>query len=302
MRFLPILAGAFLLVAGVACSLLGAATPTPFVLSTLAPTQALVEPTTAPTAAPTAAAPPTTAPVINTQPPATPAPTTAAPRPGTPTPVPPPTRISFQRGGTSATVQRSLGQNGIDRFVLRVLGGQTMSVNVVSSQANMLLSVNGVDGNVLKSMGAGSPNWSGTVPTTQDYILTISTANGAPASYTLTVTIPPLATAPVAQDLPRRITFASGAAVVTVPGTSATPGSDRFVLRALAGQTITVNIASAPGNVIVIIYGADGNVLISDHAGATNWTGQLPSTQDYMIDTRSVGNAVVPFTLTVTVK
>lgn len=64
---------------------------------------------------------------------------------------------------------------------------------------------------------------------------------------------------------------------------------------------MTVQVSSAQANVIVIIYGADGNVLISDHAGATNWTGQLPTTQDYIIDTRSVGDAVVNFTLTVTI-
>jgi hypothetical protein len=31
------------------------------------------------------------------------------------------------------------------------------------------------------------------------------------------------------------------------------------------------------------IWGADGAVLLSDHAGATEWQGQLPATQDYTI-------------------
>lgn len=64
---------------------------------------------------------------------------------------------------------------------------------------------------------------------------------------------------------------------------------------------MTVNVTSAASNVILIIYGADGDVLISDHAGATRWTGTLRSTQDYNIDTRSVADAKVPFTLTVTI-
>jgi hypothetical protein len=62
-----------------------------------------------------------------------------------------------------------------------------------------------------------------------------------------------------------------------------------------------VGVSSSQGPVILIIYGADGNVLMSDHAGASTWRGTLPTTQDYYIDTRSVGSSVVPFTLQVTI-
>jgi hypothetical protein len=41
--------------------------------------------------------------------------------------------------------------------------------------------------------------------------------------------------------------------------------------------------------VILIFFGKDGDVLISDHAGATSWTGRLTKTQDYFIDVRAVG-------------
>jgi hypothetical protein len=197
-------------------------------------------------------------------------------------------------------LQGSLPTNGIDTYALRALAGQTLAVSTSSAQSSIIFSVSGVNGDVLKSMGAGGGSWSGVLQTTQDYVITLSTLTGAPASYTLQVTIPPLGTT-VPQSTPRRITFQTGAISAAVQGRTATPGQDRFILRALGGQTMTVQVASAQGNVIVIIYGADGNVLISDHAGATNWTGQLPTTQDYIIDTRSVGDAVVNFALTVTI-
>ncbi len=76
---------------------------------------------------------------------------------------------------------------------------------------------------------------------------------------------------------------------------------DRYVLRALAGQTMTVNTSASQGQVILIIFGADGNVLISDHAGATTWNGVLPSTQDYIIDVRSVGDVTSSYSLQVTI-
>jgi hypothetical protein len=79
-------------------------------------------------------------------------------------------------------------------------------------------------------------------------------------------------------------------------------GVDRWVLRALAGQTMTVDTSATQGQVILIIWGVqDGNVLISDHAGATSFTGVLPTTEDYYIDVRSVGTVSAAYSLQVTI-
>jgi len=69
----------------------------------------------------------------------------------------------------------------------------------------------------------------------------------------------------------------------------------------MAGQEMTVNlsVATAEGIAILVIWGADGTVLISDHADATTWVGQLPSTQDYYISVRSIAQAPVDYTLEV---
>ena len=53
--------------------------------------------------------------------------------------------------------------------------------------------------------------------------------------------------------------------------------------------------------VFLIIWGADGTVLISDHAGATTWSGAVPSKQDYFISVRAVGGAAATYTLKVTI-
>ncbi len=287
-----------LLAAG--CSAVLQAVPTPLaptpVLPTLAP---LDTPTTIPavTLTPLPQPTPTNAPVPTVQVP------TAGVTPAAPVPTAPVApssglkRITFSAGGTSATLQGTLGVNGIDRYVLRAQAGQTLLVTV-SSQAQTLLSVNGANGDVYKSQGAGGSSWNGVLRMTQDYILTISTPTGTPAVYTLLVAVPPIT--PTTQDVPQRIEFAPGATAATVSGSTATPGRDRFVLRAQAGQTLTASVTPS-ASVILIIYGADGNVLISDHAGVSSWSGTLPTTQDYFIDTRSVGSAVVPFNLTVTI-
>ncbi len=101
-------------------------------------------------------------------------------------------RIRFEPGGTSANVAGALVVNGMDSYVLTALAGQTMTVKVESGAANVLLSIHGADGQVLKSSGAGSANWSGLLPATQDYFITISAASGLVVNYTLSVFIPPL--------------------------------------------------------------------------------------------------------------
>lgn len=216
-------------------------------------------------------------------------------------PLPSPfTRITFPLGGTSATAQGTLAPNGIDRYVLRALAGQIMVVNFASSQPNVTLSISGADGTVLASGAARIDTWKGQLPSTQDYNIAVVSNTDIESTYSLQVTIPPLGPT-VPNDEPRRISFTQGGTSASVRGTTATPGLDRFVLRALAGQTMSVNISSTQGSVILIIYGADGNVLISDHAGASAWNGLLPTTQDYFIDTRSVGDAAVDFTLQLTI-
>jgi hypothetical protein len=210
------------------------------------------------------------------------------------------TRISFEPGATSATVNGALAPNAIDRYVLRALAGQTMSINFIPSRPNVSLSISGADGTVLASGGALVNTWQGQLPSTQDYNIAVMSNSDTDATYSLQVTIPPLGQTG-GMDEPRRISFAPGGTSASVQGTTATPGLDRFVIRALGGQTMTVSVSAAQGPVILIIYGADGNVLISDHAGATSWSGLLPTTQDYFVDTRSVGDAVVDFTLQVTI-
>jgi hypothetical protein len=266
-----------------------------------APTPLPILPTATAQPSPTATAPalPTSAPI----PTATPPSTATAPGPAVQPPEISPlqaNRITFPPGGTSVTLQKTLAPNGLDRYVLRGLAGQTMTVNLVHSVENVTLQIFGADGSVFASGAARISNWSARLPTTQDYYIAVISDATVAANYTLAITIPPLAATPM-PDNPRRISFAPGATRTSIQGATATPGQDRFVLRALAGQTMSVNISSAQGSAILIIYGADGNVLISDHAGATSWSGRLPTTQDYFIDTRSVGNAVVPFTLTVTI-
>ncbi|MCB9108754.1 MAG: hypothetical protein H6633_31590 [Anaerolineales bacterium] len=49
----------------------------------------------------------------------------------------------------------------------------------------------------------------------------------------------------------------------------------------------------------LIIFGADGAILLPDSANATSWQGVLPDAQDYLIDVKSVAGVPVDYTLEV---
>jgi hypothetical protein len=271
--------GILLVAALAACS---PATPVPPPVVTVvqyqtpvAPTQPLPAPTTAPTVAPT-----------------------LDPHPQ---PTPTPQRIAFPPGGTTATVTGKITSNVSDHWVLRVLAGQTLSVNLVPVNGQARLIIYGADGTVLISDHADAMQWSGRVPSTQDYHIKVNAYDGTAPSYTLQVTVPPLQPTAPPQPAAKRITFAPGAISATVSGITPAVGVDRWILAAQAGQTMTVNLIVPPGGrAALVIYGADGTVLISDHASAMQWSGQLPKTQDYHIDVKPETGAV-SYTLQVTI-
>jgi len=100
-----------------------------------------------------------------------------------------PQRIVSKPGGKPVSINRQIAFNEIDSYVLRLLAGQRMDVKVDSPHDNVLLSINGEeDGAVLASINTELTNWSGEIPTTQDYtIRAVSVGNDT--EYALGITI-----------------------------------------------------------------------------------------------------------------
>jgi predicted secreted protein len=100
---------------------------------------------------------------------------------------------------------------------------------------------------------------------------------------------------------PKIIQFAPGATSAIVAGNLPPGGMDRYVVAATAGQTMAVSVTAVAGQAILVVWGADGTVLISDHAAATNWSGQVPTTQGYIIDVKAGPDASAGYVLVVTI-
>jgi archaellum component FlaG (FlaF/FlaG flagellin family) len=216
-----------------------------------------------------------------------------------------PARIQFAPGAVSAQVESSLTVGGVDRYVLTATAGQEMTLNfsltsaVDSAEMSIVLTVWGADGSLLSSGYVDTTGWMVELPSTQDYYIDVMSVAQASVDYTLEVIIPSAVSQP--EPEPTRIQFAPGAISAQVQGSLAAGGVDRYVLTATAGQEMTVNLSdsSAVVSAILVIWGADGTVLISDHADATIWVGEIPFTQDYYIAVRSVIQASVDYTLQV---
>jgi len=205
------------------------------------------------------------------------------------TPTPEVARMQFAAGATSATLSGDLAAGAEGEYVLRALQGQRMMVDVYSPQSDVVLGITGADGQALLRQSARQTTWAGYLPATQNYTIRVYSTGGS-TPYTLDVIIP------------ERITFAPGAISATLQGKLAANQIHEYLLRALAGQTMTVTITSPDNDVLLEIYGIDdGQPLVRVPMGQTAWTGKLPGTQDYDIKAVSVGGATA-YTLVVEVK
>jgi peptidoglycan/xylan/chitin deacetylase (PgdA/CDA1 family) len=87
-----------------------------------------------------------------------------------------------------------------------------------------------------------------------------------------------------------RITFASEAVTAVVTNTLSFNGIDIYILRAMAGQNMTVTLTSPYNNVLLSVRGQDNTVLASILSEVTTWSGVLLATQDYFLSTVAVGS------------
>lgn len=254
------------------------------------PTPELVVPTATESAAPTTETLPDGA-----------TPTTTAAETATPAPLIPtrvsPVRIEFPAGGTSAAVSGSLAARGSAEYILRAFAGQTMRVAVSSPGGMIVPSIQGADGALLKLSIDGLTEWAGTLPSAQEYIIRL-TALGSADSYTLAVDIDPPA---VPEPAPERIEFPAGGTSATRSGTVQPTSVNRYVLGAAAGQRMDVRVTAADPNVLLAVIGADGIPLQRYIAGAVDFAGILPVTQDYVLEVWSFSAAPQAYTLDVSI-
>src|SRR5690606_35653471 len=106
--------------------------------------------------------------------------------------------------------------------------------------------VQGSNGVYLGSANGGE-TWTGTLPATQDYLITLQSPGGAqPASYSLLVAVTYASPTPTPTPAPslQEIRFPRGATSTTVWGYVDAGWPGRYFLRARRGQVMTVQLST----------------------------------------------------------
>ncbi len=95
--------------------------------------------------------------------------------------------VVFEDGATTIGVAGNVTEGDDEIFVVSGTEGQSLTVFIV--EGNVSYTVTGVDGTEVKSTDDPS-NWTGTLPTTQNYRITVVT-NGGDTSYWMSLELPP---------------------------------------------------------------------------------------------------------------
>ncbi len=190
-----------------------------------------------------------------------------------------PVRISFPAGGISATVRGSVTFPNRSCYLVAAQAGQHMTVTVTSAgQAANFLITSVRNSAPLKRLENEDRTWTVTLPVTGDYLICVATAAGT-VSYDLTVSIPPRRS----DAAPIRIQFAPGSTSATVRGSVTGVERQCYVLRALAGQVMTVTVGSSGNTASFSAVGADGVPLKRMEVGGPFAMMPLHRTQDYTV-------------------
>lgn len=218
----------------------------------------------------------------------------------TTTPETPAGKIRFAEGATSAYVRKLIAAGEKHHYLVRALENQFLVLAVSSPDEDVYLGVKGVaDGEVLLAESAEASDWSGRLPSSQEYLVTLTTDN-ADTDYFLSI------------EVPAHIYFDLGAYSDTIEGyinVNQTFHPDiltrvRYRARAFGGQTMTVELSSPNlDDLSVGIVGQDDGETYLRYEVANNG-GEivLPSDQAYFIDVVAVNGVSTEFTLKLTIK
>lgn len=220
--------------------------------------------------------------------PPSPSPTLTLAAPGTT--VPASTRIEFAAGATTGVVTGAIGPGQEAAFVLQAGQGQPMIVQLASPNSDLTLSVRTQGGTYLLSPTELQSSWKGTLPQTEDYVLTIY---GAAAAEDFSMTV----------EIVSRIKFAEGADSFKVSGETIAGYNVAYTVFAVKDQEMDLDLAGLNGKVALAVWGyADGQPYLRGASAKTHFSLRLPVTQDYILEVVPMAGKAVSYVLLVRIK
>lgn len=214
---------------------------------------------------------------------------TATPRPqptATATDIPP-IHVEFEADSVQQTFNSEL-KNGEADFEFTAQAGQRLSIELGAADTDLTLALSGADGTQLKPAVTGANRWAGILPTTQAYRIQMRSPQTG-SGYALTLTLVDGQTVDRSAE-PVRIALDAANPQAVMEAAVEAGAANRYLVYAAAGQTLSIEAASAQNDVLLAIAGAsDGQTYKSEMDGAAAWNGVLPVSQDYLISVIPAG-------------
>jgi serine/threonine-protein kinase len=219
-------------------------------------------------------------------------------------------RLNLPAGETT-TAEGNLKANETVTYIVTVATGETLNASLADE--GVLLTILGPDQEPI-SDAERVRSWTGTLETPGDYYIQISPVrNISESDYKVTiglepaaepsppppVTPPPTSTpsTPASPEIDtQRVRFPQGADSILVAERVAPNLIRRYLVRAEAGQVLTLEVVG--GNISFNVRFPNGDP-VEDASGSSFWEAQLPESGDYQIDVSS--NDAVDFTLRISV-
>jgi len=194
----------------------------------------------------------------------------------------PSNEIKFKSGGTFTYIQKTIKAGEIHTYSVKASAGQTLIIGASSEYNDVFIGIKGLQGRQqLVSNNSQLTSWTGTLPQTQTYLITITTNNPGTV-YFLNV------------EIPATIRFDTGAYSATVDGhielfedtpTVSISNHVTYLVRASAGQTMDVKLSSPNIDALSLgVYGQDdGQPYQRYEVKNEGYHGVLPATQGYYL-------------------
>jgi hypothetical protein len=97
--------------------------------------------------------------------------------------------VSFPAGASSVTLSGSTPNGYVFAYGLACKANQVMTVSLNLPASTAFIDILGLAGGTLLSPTDQATSWTGTLPSSQDYIIEVIPANGQVVNYALTVNV-----------------------------------------------------------------------------------------------------------------
>ncbi len=208
----------------------------------------------------------------------------------TSTPPVPSVRIEFIKGTTQTVLTGKIQAGQTLSYAIWVAAEQPMIIQVDSANQDAKLSIRGANGIVLLPASSNQSYWQGLAPTSQDYFIDLQGGSAA-VGFSLNLTIM------------ARIRFAAGETRTVLKGLTEGGYAVSYVFHANQGQKMDVTLNVPPDSAALSIWGFDdGQPYARAQSGITDFSLNLPTTQDYVVSIVPFGGTAVEYNMTVRIK